>query len=149
MGFYGRRMTRPLVFIAVTFLTAAPALAAPVTIHAGRLIAVPGEAPRGPSTIVVDGGRIVSVIAGHQPGAGQVIDLRDKTVLPATTEVIAQSDLAFYSGDDVLNLPLMAVGAVGMVSVASHVCSPQMVELCDAVDRGDLVEGRTRSARTG
>jgi 4-hydroxy-tetrahydrodipicolinate synthase len=62
--------------------------------------------------------------------------------LPASTDVIARTDLAFYSGDDVLNLPLLAIGAVGMVSVASHVCSRQMVELCDAVERGDLEAAR-------
>ncbi|HEU0284903.1 MAG TPA: amidohydrolase family protein [Sphingomicrobium sp.] len=60
------------------------AIAAPTYIHAGRLIAVPGKAGLGASTIVVDNGRIVSVESGHVPaptGAG-AIDLRDKTVLP-------------------------------------------------------------------
>ena len=60
----------------------AAATAAPVTIYAGRLLAVAGKAVRGPSTIVVDNGRIVSVSAGFQPAAGQLIDLRDRTVLP-------------------------------------------------------------------
>ncbi|HEY0165177.1 MAG TPA: amidohydrolase family protein [Sphingomicrobium sp.] len=58
--------------------------AAPVHIHAGRLIAVPGQAARGPSTIVVDNGRIVSVTSGLtrvEPGV-PFIDLSDKTVLP-------------------------------------------------------------------
>ncbi len=73
----------------------------------------------------------------------RIVAVKDaKGDLPATTEVIARTELAYYSGDDVLNLPLLAVGAVGMVSVASHVCSPQMVELCDAVERGDLAEAR-------
>ena len=62
--------------------TAAPA--APTYLHAGRLIAVPGETPLGPSTIVVDNGRIVEVRAGHAaPPAGvTAIDLTSKTVLP-------------------------------------------------------------------
>ena len=63
---------------------AAVASAAPITIHAGRLIAVPGQPPRGPSTIVVDNGRIVSITDGLtrvEPGA-DVIDLTGKTVLP-------------------------------------------------------------------
>jgi imidazolonepropionase-like amidohydrolase len=54
-------------------LTAAGATAAPTYIHAGRLIAVPGQAVRGPSTVVVDQGRIVAVHDGHvspaEPGA--------------------------------------------------------------------------------
>jgi imidazolonepropionase-like amidohydrolase len=63
---------------------AAPAQAAPTTIHAGRLIAVPGQPVRGPSTIVVDNGRIVSVTEGLariEPGA-PYIDLTGRTVLP-------------------------------------------------------------------
>lgn len=69
--------------VATAFLfSSAAALAAPVTIHAGRLIAVPGQPARGPSTIVVDGGRIVSVSSGYQPTAGSLIDLKDRTVLP-------------------------------------------------------------------
>jgi 4-hydroxy-tetrahydrodipicolinate synthase len=73
----------------------------------------------------------------------RIVAVKDaKGDLPASTEVIAQTDLAYYSGDDVLNLPLLAVGAVGMVSVASHVCSPQLVALGAAVGRGDLAEAR-------
>ena len=60
------------------------ALAAPTYVHAGRLIDVPGKPVRGASTIVVDQGRIVSIVAGHQPApaGAATIDLRDKTVLP-------------------------------------------------------------------
>lgn len=77
----------------------------------------------------------------------RIVAVKDaKGDLPATTEVIANTDLAFYSGDDVLNLPLLAIGAVGMVSVASHVCTPQLVEVCDAVERGDMVEARRVNA---
>ena len=58
--------------------------AAPTYIRAGRLIAVPGKPPLGPSTIIVDNGRIVLVTQDQiriEPGA-TVIDLSDKTVLP-------------------------------------------------------------------
>jgi len=63
---------------------AAGAQAAPTYIHAGRLIDVPGKPVRGPSTIVVDNGRIVSVADGLtrvEPGV-PFIDLSTKTVLP-------------------------------------------------------------------
>ena len=70
---------------AIAALSAASATAAPTYIHAGRLIAVPGQATRGPSTVVVDQGRIVAVQDGFvspaEPGAA-VVDLKDKTVLP-------------------------------------------------------------------
>ncbi|WP_338502971.1 amidohydrolase family protein [Sphingomonas kaistensis] len=68
------------------------ATAAPITIHAGRLLAVPGQAVRGASTIVVDNGRIVSVTAGYQPAAGQLIDLKDKTVLPGLIDAHVHLD---------------------------------------------------------
>lgn len=53
-------------------------------IHAGRLIDVPGEAPRGPSTIIVEDGLIVSVVDGYaeRPDGAEFIDLSDHTVLP-------------------------------------------------------------------
>lgn len=53
-------------------------------IHAGQLIAVPGEAVKTRQTIVVSGGTIVAVRDGFEspPDNGTVIDLKDATVLP-------------------------------------------------------------------
>ena len=45
---------------------------------------------------------------------------------------IARSGLAWYSGDDMLNLPLLSVGAVGFVSVVGHVVTPELRALLDA-----------------
>ena len=73
-----------LMGAALTALLAAGANAAPTYIHAGRLIDVPGRTVRGPSTIVVENGRIVSVsdgLARIEPGV-PFIDLSTKTVLP-------------------------------------------------------------------
>src|SRR5215469_8565871 len=39
----------------------------------------------------------------------------------AGSEVMAATDLVFYSGDDILNLPWLSVGAAGFVSVVGHV----------------------------
>lgn len=60
------------------------ALAQTTIIYAGRLIDVPGEAPRGPSTIIVEDGRIVSVNDGLSqiPDGAEFVDLSDHTVLP-------------------------------------------------------------------
>ena len=77
-------MRKHLTGAAIAALIAAGAQAAPTYIHAGRLIDVPGKAVRGPSTIVVDNGRILSVSDGlvpAEPGAA-FIDLSGKTVLP-------------------------------------------------------------------
>ena len=45
--------------------------------------------------------------------------------------------LALYSGDDALTLPMLAVGAVGVVSVASHVAGPQISAMIEAFLAGD------------
>lgn len=74
-----------------TALAALPAAAQTTTaapaqtwIHAGRVIAVPGQSPRGATTIVVADGKIVSLQDGFvaAPAGTQAIDLKDKTVLP-------------------------------------------------------------------
>ncbi|MBW1601193.1 4-hydroxy-tetrahydrodipicolinate synthase [Streptomyces sp. JJ66] len=53
---------------------------------------------------------------------------------------IAASGLAWYSGDDMLNLPLLSVGAVGFVSVVGHVVSPELRALLDAYLSGDVAK---------
>ncbi|GAA2556327.1 4-hydroxy-tetrahydrodipicolinate synthase [Neomicrococcus aestuarii] len=60
----------------------------------------------------------------------------------ATTRVMAQTDLDYYSGDDGLTLPLMAAGAVGLVSVTAHVATRQYRQLVDAMHAGDLATAR-------
>ncbi|MEV3873049.1 4-hydroxy-tetrahydrodipicolinate synthase [Streptomyces sp. NPDC049906] len=51
---------------------------------------------------------------------------------------IARSGLAWYCGDDMLNLPLLSVGAVGFVSVVGHVVTPELRALLDAYIAGDV-----------
>jgi 4-hydroxy-tetrahydrodipicolinate synthase len=51
---------------------------------------------------------------------------------------IARSGLAWYSGDDMLNLPLLSVGAVGFVSVVGHVVTPELRAMVDAFVAGDV-----------
>jgi 4-hydroxy-tetrahydrodipicolinate synthase len=53
---------------------------------------------------------------------------------------IARSGLAWYSGDDMLNLPLLSVGAVGFVSVVGHLVSPELRALIDAHTSGDVAK---------
>jgi imidazolonepropionase-like amidohydrolase len=77
-------MKTRLCIAAALAATSSAALAAPTYIHAGRLIAVPGQAPLGASTIVVDNGRIVEVRPGfaQAPAGAATVDLKAKTVLP-------------------------------------------------------------------
>lgn len=54
-----------------------------LVIYAGSVIAVPGERPLGPTTIVVRNERIAQILPGHvDAGGATVIDLKDRTVLP-------------------------------------------------------------------
>ncbi|MCP2334443.1 4-hydroxy-tetrahydrodipicolinate synthase [Actinoalloteichus cyanogriseus DSM 43889] len=60
----------------------------------------------------------------------------------AGSEVMATTDLAYYSGEDPLNLPWLAVGAVGYVSVIGHVVADRLRVMLDAFEGGDLAKAR-------
>jgi 4-hydroxy-tetrahydrodipicolinate synthase len=77
----------------------------------------------------------------------RIVAVKDaKGDLAGTTRVLAQTDLAYYSGEDALNLPLLAIGAVGVVSVVGHLFTAQYAAMIDAVERGDLGEARRINA---
>jgi 4-hydroxy-tetrahydrodipicolinate synthase len=52
--------------------------------------------------------------------------------------VMARTPLAYYSGDDMLNLPWLSVGAVGFVSVVGHVVGDRLHEMIDAYSAGQV-----------
>ena len=56
----------------------------------------------------------------------------------AATRVMAETDLLWFSGDDVLSLAHLAQGAIGVVSVVGHVAGSQYAEMVASVDKGDL-----------
>jgi 4-hydroxy-tetrahydrodipicolinate synthase len=56
----------------------------------------------------------------------------------AGSRVMAETGLAYYSGDDALNLAWLAHGAVGVVSVVAHVAAADYAEMVAAVERSDL-----------
>lgn len=56
--------------------------------------------------------------------------------------VMARCDLAYYGGEDAINLPWLAIGAAGIVSVVGHVVPELHAELLAAVDRSDLPHAR-------
>jgi 4-hydroxy-tetrahydrodipicolinate synthase len=73
----------------------------------------------------------------------RIVAVKDaKGDLGAVAWTLARTDLAYYSGEDMLNLPLLALGAVGVVSVVGHVVGPRLAELIGAVESGDLVKAR-------
>jgi imidazolonepropionase-like amidohydrolase len=77
-------------------------------IHAGQVLAVPGDAPRGASTILVQDGRIISITDGYiaPPAAAQLIDLQDSYVLPGLID--AHVHLASDAGGVAAQLELVS-----------------------------------------
>lgn len=60
----------------------------------------------------------------------------------AASQVMAQSDLAYYSGDDPLNLALLAIGAVGFVSVTGHIVADRHKLMVEAMQNNDVKTAR-------
>jgi 4-hydroxy-tetrahydrodipicolinate synthase len=74
----------------------------------------------------------------------RIVAVKDaKGDLYAGSEVIANTDLAYYSGDDALNLPWLAVGGIGVVSVIGHVVAGRIRGMVDAYENGDTSTART------
>ena len=62
-----------------------------------------------------------------------IVALKDaKGNLAATSDVIARCGIPVYSGDDILNLPFLSIGAVGFVSVCGHTVGSELREMLDA-----------------
>ena len=73
-----------------------------------------------------------------------IVAVKDaKADFAKATRVLRETDLVFYSGDDGLTLEWMALGAVGLVGVTTHVATAKFRALVDAVNAGDLVTART------
>jgi 4-hydroxy-tetrahydrodipicolinate synthase len=79
-----------------------------------------------------------------------VVALKDAAGNPAeTARVVAEAPSGFevYSGDDGLTLPLLAIGAVGVVGVATHWCGVDVAEMLDCWRKGDTDGARRVNAR--
>jgi 4-hydroxy-tetrahydrodipicolinate synthase len=93
-----------------------------IPVRAGRRIA---------ATTMLRLARDVPAIVGLKDAAGDP---------PTTAHLAARAPAGFeiYSGDDIMTLPLMSVGAVGVISVAAHWVGPQLRQVLDAFVAGDL-----------
>ena len=68
-----------------------------------------------------------------------VVAVKDaKGDLEASSRVIAETDLDYYSGDDSLTLPMLAIGAVGVVGTSTHFTAPAMGRMIEAFLAGDV-----------
>ncbi|WP_308214627.1 4-hydroxy-tetrahydrodipicolinate synthase [[Mycobacterium] manitobense] len=72
-----------------------------------------------------------------------VVAIKDaKGDLHGGGRIIAETGLAYYSGDDALNLPWLAMGAVGVISVWGHVAAGQIRDMLSAFHSGDVATAR-------
>jgi len=79
-----------------------------------------------------------------------VVALKDAAGSPGETAVLinaAPDGVEVYSGDDGLTLPLLAVGAVGVVGVATHWSAPDHQQMFDLWEQGDVVGARLVNSR--
>jgi 4-hydroxy-tetrahydrodipicolinate synthase len=71
----------------------------------------------------------------------RIVGVKDaKGDLAATSQVLRRCDLAYYSGDDPMNLPLWSVGAVGCISVTGHVVGDRIHAMLEAFTAGRNAE---------
>jgi 4-hydroxy-tetrahydrodipicolinate synthase len=72
-----------------------------------------------------------------------IVGVKDaKGDLHAGAQLMAETGLVYYSGDDALNLPWLAMGASGFISVISHVAAGQLRDLLSAFASGDVTTAR-------
>ena len=79
-----------------------------------------------------------------------IVAVKDAAGSPAeTARLVAAAPAGFevYSGDDGLTLPLLAIGAVGLIGVATHWCASDVVEMFDRWSAGDVDGARAVNAR--
>jgi len=79
---------------------------------------------------------------------GPVVAVKEASgSLDQVSEILNRTDLTVLSGDDSLTLPMLAVGAEGIVSVAANLVPKDVIGLVGAFQRGDLAEARRLHAK--
>ena len=79
-----------------------------------------------------------------------IVAVKDaKGDLHGAAQIMAETGLAYYSGDDALNLPWLAVGAVGFISVWGHLAAGQLRDMLTAFNSGDLATARKIAVTLG
>lgn len=85
----------------------------------------------------------IRALAAHP----NIVGVKDaKADLHSGGQIIAETGLVYYSGDDALNLPWLAMGATGFISVISHVAAGQLRQLLSAFGSGDVATARKVNA---
>jgi 4-hydroxy-tetrahydrodipicolinate synthase len=85
----------------------------------------------------------IRTLAAHP----NIVGIKDaKADLHSGGQIIAETGLVYYSGDDALNLPWLAMGATGFISVIAHVAAGQLREMLSAFGSGDIATARKINA---
>ncbi len=74
-----------------------------------------------------------------------IVGIKDSTLsmnMVSDIRRLCGEDFDILSGDDPMTLPLMALGGVGVISVASNVAPGAVSDLVNAMNSGDLARGR-------
>jgi 4-hydroxy-tetrahydrodipicolinate synthase len=78
-------------------------------------------------------------LAAHE----RVVAVKDaKGELTSSGRVMAETDLAYYSGDDAITLPLLSIGGVGVIGTSTHFSGAETRAMIEAFERGDVAEAR-------
>jgi 4-hydroxy-tetrahydrodipicolinate synthase len=73
----------------------------------------------------------------------RIVAVKDaKGDLGASSQVMLSTDLVYYCGEDMLNLPMLAIGAAGFVSVVGHLAGDRLHDMIDAYRVGRVDEAR-------
>ena len=92
-----------------------------------------------PRSVVPIEPQTLRVLAAHP----NIVGVKDaKGDLHAGAQLMAETGLVYYSGDDALNLPWLAMGATGFISVISHLAAGQVRDLLSAFASGDVTTAR-------
>lgn len=88
----------------------------------------------------------IRTLAAHP----NIVAIKDaKGDLHGGGQIIAETGLAYYSGDDALNLPWLAMGAVGFISVWGHLAAGQLRDMVSAFASGDVATARKINVTLG
>ena len=150
-------LTRTAVACGVAgVLVVAPYYARPpqagLAAHFRAVAEAAGDVPVVIYDIPIRTGRKVATetILGLAREVPNILGLKDAAAdVAATARLLAEApgDFEVYSGDDALTLPLLAVGGVGVISVASHWAGPLFGEMITAFSKGDADGARSANAR--
>jgi 4-hydroxy-tetrahydrodipicolinate synthase len=125
----------PQAGLVAHFTTVADAVSLPILLY---------DIP--PRSVVPIAWDTIRTLAEHP----NIVGIKDaKGDLHGGGQIIAETGLAYYSGDDALNLPWLAMGAVGFISVWGHLAAGQLRDMLSAFASGDIATARKINVTLG